>query len=205
MDFENYINSKVSSKKVLEIGGLGDFIEYSKQDYQEWRHKRLVEHASSVCGVDINKEGIELVSKSGFDYNFLNLEFTSVDNELGKFDSILLLDVIEHLNNIGTSLDNIKQFMTDDAELIVSTPNPMAMNNIVRVLLGKKPNTLADHTVWLDETNMRQLAERYDYDIVDVLYFTFRPDISMKQRTMNFFGSLNKYLHQNFVVVLKKK
>jgi SAM-dependent methyltransferase len=205
MDFEKYINSKVSSRKILEIGGLGDFKKYSKQDYQEWRHKRLVEHASSVCGVDINKEGIEFVNKSGFNYNYLNLESTCVDNQLGKFDSILLLDVIEHLNNIGTSLDNIKQFMKDDAELIVSTPNPMAMNNVVRVLLGKKPNTLADHTVWLDETNVRQLAERYDYDVVDVLYFTFRPDMSMKQRAMNFFGSLNKYLHQNFVVVLKKK
>lgn len=205
MDFEKYIDSKVTNKKVLEIGGVGDYENYSKTDFVEWRHKRLKDISKELIGGDIETNGIEFVNSKGFDFRYFDIENTNILEETGKFDRILLLDVIEHLNNIGNSLENVKNYMDTNTEFIISTPNPMALNNIFRTLLGKRINTLEDHTVWMDEINFQQFAKRYGFKIVEVKYFTFNPNYGLKQKIMNLFGKFNKYFHQNFVVVLNKK
>ncbi|MBN2781776.1 MAG: methyltransferase domain-containing protein [Campylobacterales bacterium] len=205
MDFEKYIDEKVSNKKVLEIGGIGDYENYSKTDFKEWRHIRIKTIAKELIGGDIEKGGIEFLNARGFDFRYFDIENTNISSDTGKFERILLLDVIEHLNNIGNALENIKNYMDDKSEFIISTPNPMALNNIVRTLLGKKINTLEDHTVWMDEINFQQFAKRYGYEISEINYFTFNPNSSSKQMLMNVLGNFNKYFHQNFVVVFKLK
>ena len=40
---------------------------------------------------------------------------------------------------------------------------------------------------------------------MEIKYFTFNPNSGIKQKIINIFGKFNKYLHQNFVVVLKLK
>ncbi|MCT7460920.1 class I SAM-dependent methyltransferase [Aliarcobacter cryaerophilus] len=204
MDFEKWIDEKVKDQKVLEVGGVGDYEKYFKNNFIKWRHNRLKSIAREIVGGDIEKNGIAFVNKNGFDYRYFNIEDTNISDETGKFDRILLLDVIEHLNNIGNGLENIKNYMHKDTEFIISTPNPMSFNNIVRTLFGKKLNTLEDHTVWMDESNFKQFAKRYGYVISEVHYFTFNPKGSLKQFIVNIFGNFNKYFHQNFVVVLKK-
>ena len=203
MDFEKYIERRAINKKVLEIGGIGDYENYSKTDFIEWRHKRLKNISKELVGGDIEEKGISFVNSKGFDFKYFDIENTNILEETGKFDRILLLDVIEHLNNIGNSLENVKNYMDKNTEFIISTPNPMALNNIVRTLLGKRVNTLEDHTVWMDEINFKQFSQRYGFKISEIHYFTFNPNSDIKQKIMNLFGKFNKYFHQNFVVVLK--
>jgi hypothetical protein len=88
---------------------------------------------------------------------------------------------------------------------VITTPNPFCFNNIIRVLLGKKVNTFEDHTVWLDENNFKQLAKRFNFDIKNIYYTTFNPNLNMKQKIIYSLGRVNKYLHQNLVVVLKNR
>ena len=205
MNFENWLDEKVKDKYVLEIGGLSDIKSYQKNNFKGWRHNRLKNLARHIVGGDINKDGIELVRKYGFNYIYLDIEKTNISDKIGKFDVILMLDVIEHLNNVGKALENLKNYMKEDTELIITTPNPFSFNNIVRVLLGKKVNTFEDHTVWLDESNFKQLAKRFNFDIKEVHYITFNPQSSFKQKLIYTIGNINKYLYQNLVVVLKNK
>ena len=205
MDFEKYIEEKVIDRKVLEIGGIGDYENYSKNNFIDWRHKRLKDISKELIGGDINEDGIEFVNSKGFDFKYFDIEKTNFSSETGKFERILLLDVIEHLNNIGNALENVKNYMDSKCEFIISTPNPMALNNIVRTILGKRVNILEDHTVSMDEINFQQFATRYGFEIAEVEYFTFNPNYGLKQKIVNLFGSFNKYFHQNFVVVLKLK
>lgn len=205
MDFEKWIDEKVADRKVLEIGGIGDYENYEKTDFKEWRHKRIKQIAKELIGGDIEKDGIKFVNSRGFNFKYFDIENTDITANTGKFERILLLDVIEHLNNIGNGLENIKKYMDDTSEFIISTPNPMALNNIARTLIGKRINTLEDHTVWMDEINFQQFAKRYGFEISEIQYFTFNPNRGGKQMFMNLLGKINKYFHQNFVVVLKLK
>lgn len=203
MNFEEYIENKTKGKKVLELGGLGNYERYKKEHFSGWRHNRLRKVATFMYGGDINKEGIECVNQHGYNYHYLNVECDDLSPEIGKFDVILLLDVIEHLNNVGLSLSNIKNYMDENSEFIISTPNPFSFNNFIRLLLGKKPNTLPDHTMWLDDVNIKQLAGRYGFTISELNYFTFEPHSSLKQRILNVSGKINKIFHQNIYVILK--
>ncbi|WP_169754222.1 class I SAM-dependent methyltransferase [Campylobacter curvus] len=203
MDIEKYLDKKVINKKVLEIGGIGNYEKYVLDNFEGWRHKRLKGIAKSLRGGDINVKGIEVVNQNGFSYFYFDAEKTDMIADIGKFDTILLIDVIEHLNNIGLALENIKKYMSSDSEFIISTPNITSFNNIVRVLLGKKVNTLEDHTVWMDENNFHQFAKRYGFKIIEIHYCTFNPKSGLRQSIINFMGNINKYFHQNFIVVLK--
>ena len=168
MVFETYIDEKVTNKKVLEIGGIGDYENYSKNNFLNWRHKRLKNISKELIGGDIEVNGIKFVNSKGFDFKYFDIEKTNFSSDTGKFERILLLDVIEHLSNIGNGLENVKNYMDKNSEFIISTPNPVALNNIFRTLFGKKINTLEDHTVWMDETNFQQFAVRYGYKIMDI-------------------------------------
>jgi len=207
MDFEKHIDELVVGKRVFEIGGLGNIDHYKKNNFEGFRHKRLKVLAKELYSGDIYKQGIECANNAGFDFFYFDVEVTRVENEIGCFDRILLLDVIEHLNNIGLFLNNIRHYMDDKSELIISTPNPMAINNILNVLFGRGLGTYSDHTVWIDEVNMMQLTRRYGYEINDINYFTFEAGVTdtFKQKVINSCGKINKYLHQNYLFILKIK
>jgi 2-polyprenyl-3-methyl-5-hydroxy-6-metoxy-1,4-benzoquinol methylase len=180
---------------------MGDIKVYKKNNFINWRHNRIRNLAKYLVGGDINLEGIDLVKKCGFNYIFFDVEKTSLSSELGKFDVILMLDVVEHLNNIGLALENLKNYMHTDSELIITTPNPFAFNNIIRVLIGKKPKTNEDHTAWFDETNLHQLAKRFKFHIKEQHYFTWNTNPVVKQKIINLAGNFNKYFHQSLVIV----
>lgn len=50
MDIEKYLDKKVINKKVLEIGGIGNYEKYVLDNFEGWRHKRLKGIAKSLRG-----------------------------------------------------------------------------------------------------------------------------------------------------------
>ena len=78
-------------------------------------------------GIDNSSEMIKL-AKDKYKHLY-NLKFRVHDIEKrpvsGRFDYILLLDVIEHLQNINQAMENICKIMNDDTLLIVSMVNPV--------------------------------------------------------------------------------
>lgn len=203
MNFEKYINQKVKNKRVCEIGGLGDYKNYFKDNLINWRHNRLKDLSKQLSAWDIDKSGIEFVNSKGFNFEYCDIESPNIMAKTQSFDIVLLLDVIEHLGNIGLALNNIKNYMDGNTEFIITTPNLMSFNNIIRVLLGKRVNTLDDHTVWIDEVNFKQLAKKYGYKITEVKYFTFDGSKGFKQKLIGLAGGVNKYFNQNILVILK--
>ena len=199
MNFEKYIDNQVMNQSVLEIGGIGDYKNYALNDFKNWRHLRLKQIAHSLYAVDINKEAVNFLNDKGFNFIEFDVETSRIEDKIGKFDKIVMLDVIEHLNNIGLALSNLKNYMHPCSELIISTPNPLAFNNIFRALTWKKINTLEDHTCFIDAQNFFQLAKRYNFNVEEIHYFTFDGN-SVKQKLLNFLGNINKIFHQNILV-----
>jgi len=99
---------------VLEIGcGTGDIL------------------ASLGCGrgagLDISDEMIEIAKRKYGSVN--NLAFyagTAETLELNeKFDYIFLADVIEHLDNVNSTVGALKKFCRKDTKIIISMANPL--------------------------------------------------------------------------------
>ncbi len=116
------INSyfKMGGKVILDIGcGSGTISLY------------LSSLGNRVHGIDISKKAILSCKKSAKDLMLNNasfeiLDFPSKKIEKSKYDSILLLEVIEHIQNHQKALELITQALKPGGLLILSTPSKNA-------------------------------------------------------------------------------
>jgi len=147
-------------KSVLDIG----CVQHNPASYQSkyWLHKALKSVASGLCGLDIDKEGVEYLNQRGFDI----LVADAQNFDLGqKFDVIVAGDLIEHLENFSGFLESCIKHMHKDSRLIISTPNPWYWKNIVKAVFFKEISNNPEHTCWLCPRTLRQLVRRHDLDI----------------------------------------
>lgn len=104
-------------KKVLELGcneGLGTLL--------------LSENAETVMGVDFDEQSVAWANDN---FKGNNLSFICDDflgKHYGEFDSVVSLDVIEHISpeNTGLFFDTITKNLTRHGVCLIGTPNAVA-------------------------------------------------------------------------------
>jgi len=120
----------VEGDEVLDVGCWAGAITHLLGQ----RHQRVV-------GVDIHKDCIEVAKKK---FHLPNIEFIRTNQELRplseeKFDSIIALELIEHLEQPLTFLRRLKSLLKPGGFLIVSTPNAVSYLVFLRSLLRGVP------------------------------------------------------------------
>ena len=112
---KNYLSDNY---KILDYGcGPGTFL---------MKLKNLTK--SKLFGVDISSEFIEQSKNNFKKYNMEEIEVMTVEPEKlpfenEKFDLILIIDVIHHLDDIKKNIDEIKRVLKKGGKLIVYEPN----------------------------------------------------------------------------------
>lgn len=146
---------------ILDVGCAGHI---PKPGSPYWLHGRLRERFPSVTGIDLNAENIQRLRADGYD----NIHVASAENFSldAKFDTILAGELIEHLSNPGLFLERCRAHLNTDGRLVVSTPYAYALLNMAYAFI-KYPKTCQndEHTVWFCPTTLRQLAERYGFQV----------------------------------------
>ncbi|MFH1868841.1 MAG: class I SAM-dependent methyltransferase [Candidatus Omnitrophota bacterium] len=143
---EKIIMEYVKDKDVLDIGSIGQNKEYSL-----WSD--IKQHAKSLTGIDIISSEEEAVVKGNIeDYNFNR-----------KFDVVIAGDVIEHVDNQGLLLDNIKKHLKEDGVVIITTPNARWLS----VLKRSNPT----HMLWHDRFTLKAIVEKHSFKIVRFFYY----------------------------------
>ena len=123
----------------------------------------------SVCVGNLPPAQVSSTCKKYVQADLENLELSDFKRE---FDYIILADVIEHVRNAPTLLNQIQPFLKKDGRIIVSVPNIAIWFYRLSLLIGRF-NYGPKGT--LDETNVRfytkatifQLLERAGYIITD--------------------------------------
>jgi 2-polyprenyl-3-methyl-5-hydroxy-6-metoxy-1,4-benzoquinol methylase len=143
---ENIIKQYIKNKEVLDIGGVGQNPQYSL-----WQE--IKPHAKSLIGIDI-------VPSQDKDIIQGNMETYAFNK---KFDVVVLGDVIEHVDNQGLLLDNIRRHLKQDGVLIITTPN-------AKWLTVFKP-TNPTHTLWHDKATLGYILDRHGFEIIYFKYY----------------------------------
>lgn len=159
-----------SDKKVLDLGCIGWELEKEEYGGLNFIHKKIKKIAKKLVGVDINKKAIEKYRRQGFNLKFHNLEKPFNFNE--KFDIIIAMEIIEHLNNPGIFLESIKLSLAKEGKLILSTPNAQGVSFFFQRLLKNKISGIAteDHVHWHSEETLRILLRRTGFKIIKMIY-----------------------------------
>jgi len=150
------------SDSVLDIGCVQHDLESQtwKQppDY-EWLHADIARKCERVIGMDLLEEDVNKMNKHGYNAIVGDAESFSINNE---FDKIVAGELIEHLSNPGMFLKQSVNHLADDGSIIISTPNPVNIENVLWHIRGKEFDKVnSEHTAWFDPVTLSELASRY--------------------------------------------
>lgn len=125
---------------------------------------------AKVIGIDIDKNDVELAKKQLTEAKVVDIEEEDFSN-LGKFDVIIMADVIEHLVDPVKVLKKIKDNLKSNGVFIFSVPN-MANSTIrMKLLSGRfeyKDWGLLDktHIHFYDHLELERVFNEAGYDVI---------------------------------------
>ena len=105
--------SKITPKngKILEIGsGYGFFLE------------QMIKKNYDIVGIEVSKER-RVISKKVTKAKVLDVNIMSDEINLGKFHSIVLFHVLEHISNLEQFLQNMRQMLYQNGNVVIEVPN----------------------------------------------------------------------------------
>jgi len=162
-----YLKSISRDKRVLHVGCV-DAPFFKKQlETGNLLHAHLTDIAEHVVGVDIDCAGVEAMTVMGFDVICDDVEIPSILPTLEPFDVVIAGEVIEHLNNPGQFLKNLRLVIKPDGILVVTTPNAFRWYNPL-VALFQREFVHPDHTTWYSYATLCTLLSRYGFRVCEV-------------------------------------
>tara|TARA_Y100001970_G_C13928110_1_gene696833 strand:+ start:69 stop:803 length:735 start_codon:yes stop_codon:yes gene_type:complete len=147
----------------------------------------LARLGSNVTGIDFVKQNIEVaklhakVSKLNIKYIHQNLNILKLNK---KFDIILVLEVLEHLDNWEKLILNLKKNLKKNGLLIISTINRNIFSKIFAIffaenILGWIPKNTHNYDKLIKPEELNKILLKSNFNIVNKCGLIFSP-ISME-------------------------
>lgn len=147
--------------KILDIGmGEGEVLFSLKNNYKEF------------CGLELSNNRIKkatLLCKN-MNTSFYNksIEDKEIVSTINNVDTIICLDVIDHIVDVRQSLINMYCMLNENGKLILTLPNIARINRRISLLFGKFPSTSTSNE------GLERLGHSGLLDGGKLHYFTFR-------------------------------
>jgi 2-polyprenyl-3-methyl-5-hydroxy-6-metoxy-1,4-benzoquinol methylase len=126
--------------------------------------KRIVETNKDTLGIDIDPAGVEVLRSMGYNVQCADVETMDLGRQ---FDAIVAGEIIEHLDNPGLFLRNMRRHLKPSGVLIVSTPNPFYQNQVWKIWRYGRPAVHEDHANWQDPTTLNELFRRSGLEAIE--------------------------------------
>lgn len=189
-------------KRVLHIG-MGGFVDnaafthrYVQTDLTQSLHGRLAQVAQSLSGLDINARTIEAMQAQVPGTYYVG---DITDRDLcgripERFDVVLLLDVIEHLDCFRAAFDNLKTLLAPGGTVVISTSSAYCLDSICKMLFNYE-STHEEHTAYFSYLTLKRLLAMNQFEIQDFLYTL---------QTQRRYGSMFEWLGFNTMALITK-
>jgi len=193
----------IKDKRVLDVGCLGD---YSNKG-RFWVHDFLRKNSDCV-GIDLNKKALEKLKKIGEAKEIIlgNAETHTFKN---KFDVIFAGELIEHLDNPGIFLKNMKKHLKKRGILILTTPNTYSLFWTLRALIKRdtNPPVNLEHVSFFTPQLLETLLKNNNWNPIKTDYYETHKTKKVfldrcRQFGMLFFPNSFK---ENFYIIAKNE
>lgn len=190
---EKIIMPFLKEKMVLDLG-VGNISD-------RFLHKIVKSHSKKCVGVELNEELAQNLRQNGFDIITGNAETIKLNQ---TFDVVLAGDLIEHLNNPGIFLENVKTHLKPEGIFIFNTPNIYSINFLLRGLFfgGNVPHYY-EHTIGFTEQLISELLSRYNLKIIKTVYFCHK-EKKMSSYFIRLLSAIIPKWRENMLFVCRK-
>lgn len=163
--YEKYIG-----KKILDIGGgIGTAISFYITDNKQ------------ILSTELFDDNVEIMNKrfkSFKDFKAINSDIVKDDfSSYGKFDTIIMINVLEHIEDDVIVLQKLKQLLTDNGKIIICVP---AINSLYCYM-----DKNVGHYRRYEKKELKQKAQKIGLNVLEDKY-------------MNFFGIFPYYIKGKF-------
>lgn len=130
--------------------------------------KSISSYVKKIIGVDFSKESIKLANqkKAGKNIEYI---ISSIDELPFKnnFDTVILCEVIEHVENPNYLVKKIKQYLVNNGKFIITTPNRKRIFNRLRVFFNKEESLVSEsHVKEFSYGELKELLEKNGFEII---------------------------------------
>lgn len=134
----------------------------------------LARLGAAVTGVDAAPENIEAAQlhadKMGLNISYKAGELSQ--QNLGKFDVVTSMEVIEHVNDPMDFIMTLTQHLHDDGIMLLSTPNRTTQSKLLLVeaaeRFGKIPRGTHDHDKFITPDELTKMLSDAGLDVIDI-------------------------------------
>ncbi len=155
-------------RRVLDVG----CVQHSWRmaiDNPGWLHRAITDVAAACTGVDYLAGDVAELSRRGFDMVHGDV---LRDPPPGRFERVVLGDVLEHVENPARLLDYTASALTDDGLALITTPNPFYLGQFITILGRSRPTVNPEHVAFYDPITFAALVERSPLEIVEMRWLT---------------------------------
>lgn len=203
LDKFSAIIERCKNKKVLDVGCVG---QDKHIDNEAWLHGRIKKVAKQLTGADIEPNGIKQLKENGFEV-YTPDELKEVDE---KYDVIVMGDVIEHVSDPGQFLSFYSQFLNENGEIIICTPNTFGIRYMIEIFLYGRSGTNEEHTMMFDPYVLLELFSRIGLEPKEFFWLKeYRKGGNIKQKMVialsKFYILFRRYYNPNFMFTVVKK
>jgi ubiquinone biosynthesis O-methyltransferase len=146
--------------------------------------EKMLTADKNVIGIDGSNDKIEIARSKEYlcKVNFQH-EFVENFKSDVKFDTIIMANIVEHLDNPVNVLKKLRNYLKDNGILIISVPNAPAFHKRIALSLGLINNyyqlTEADiekgHKTNFDKNSLKDIIISSNYNIKELHGFFFKP------------------------------
>jgi len=164
----DFILDMCNDKTVLDVGCVQHSWKMAVKN-PRWLHGALRETASECVGVDYLADDVDQLRKRGYDIVYGNV---LEDPPPGRFDRVVLGDILEHVEDPSTLLSYVAKALTGDGLAIITTPNPFYLGQFITIGARGAPTINPEHVAFYDPITFASLIERSPLEVVEMRWLS---------------------------------
>ena len=168
---EEMIIEYCKGRDILDIGCVQLYSEFSPENLKKTLHYKIHQAAKRSIGIDLEENGVIGLNEIGCKcYTSYAEDVHNLD--IGKFDIIFLGDIIEHIPDPSTFLQNLRDKLKPDGLIICTTPNALSYSNVLFIIFNKQLSR-NKHSAWYCKITLQNLFRLSGYSLVKMHFCNF--------------------------------
>lgn len=162
-----------SGKTVLHLGFVDEGLLDDRLRQEDWLHAMLARVAARVVGIDISEQGVRRAQQVGYaDCYVGDVErLSAMSFPQLEYDIILAADIIEHLDNPGLFLEELKRIATENTLVVITTPNALNIKTFFYPVT-RIECVHPDHNLYCSPTTLSTLLEKHGFQVVEMSLYS---------------------------------